>query len=482
MVGFSPTSGKSLNDYPFFREAEQRTQVHIDWKLDPGGSTWSERKNLLFAGGDLPDAFYGHGILNETVEIVKYGSRGAIIPLEGLIAKYAPNVRALFAAHPEYKRLLTAPDGHIYTLPTINEAYAVTKPALFINKRWLDSLGLALPVTTDELADTLQVFKSHDMNGNGLTDEIPFTFMASDRNADLASLFGSFGRVDRRGHLALVDGKVVYTAIQPEYKLAIEYFHRLFQAGVADPESFTQNSKVYTAKISRNNVVGAFVAWNTNSVGLAVDSDYVPLPPPAGPNGDRKWAGFIPGILFKGSFAITSANRRPELTMRWIDTMYDPLVSIQAVHGMIGTSLAELPGGMYQVVPPPKGTDVETFRGVPETSRTVWAVTREMEATLSPAGRQVPPKSQLDRLYESFLEFDEYPKIYFTEAENDRISRYMTDISTYADKMYAKWMVSGGIEQEWKGYVDRLYDMGLGSLLDIYQEAYNRYQVSNEAK
>ncbi|MCC2686557.1 MAG: extracellular solute-binding protein, partial [Paenibacillaceae bacterium] len=445
-----------------------------------GGNSWSERKNLLFAGGDLPDAFYGHGILNETVEIVKYGSKGAIIPLEGLIGKYAPNVRSLFAAHPEYKRLLTAPDGHIYSLPTINEAYAVTKPALFINKRWLDSLGLPLPGTTEEFARALMAFKSRDMNGNGLPDEISFTFMASDRNADLASFFGSFGQIDRRDHLALVNGKVVYTATQPEYKGAIEYFHLLFGRGLVDPESFTQNSKVYSAKISRNNAVGAFVAWNTNSVGLPDDSDYVPLPPLAGPDGDQMWAGFEPGILFKGSFAITSANRHPDLTMRWIDSMYDPLVSMQAVHGMIGSSLTELPDGNYKSVSPPPGADPETFRGVPETSRTVWAVTWESEANLIPVNRRKSPKSQLDKLYEPFLVYNEYPKIYFTEAENDQISRYMTDIATYADQMYAKWMVSGGIEQEWNGYLRRLNDMGLSSLLNIYQEAYDRYQANTK--
>jgi putative aldouronate transport system substrate-binding protein len=434
---------------------------------------------LLFDSGELPDAFFGHGILDETADIVKYGSKGLLVPLEDYIERDAPNVRRLLAEHPEYKKLLTAPDGHIYSLPTLNEAYPLTKPALFINKQWLDRLDLPVPRTTDEFLGTLEEFKNRDMNGNGLPDEIPFSFMANNRNTNLASMFGSFGIVDRPNHLTLEDGKVVYTTVLQEYKQAIEYFHLLFQEGLADPEAFTQDNKVYSAKIGKQDVVGSFIAWNTNSVGLKDDNDYIPLPPLAGPDGGRKWAGFEPGILFKGSFAVTSANRHPDLTMRWIDYMYDPTVSLQAVHGMIGTSLTALPIGGYQVVPVPRGIDPGTFRGIPETSRTVWAVTKEMEDSVVSLPRQKLSKTSLDKLYKPYLVFNEYPKIYFTAEENDRISRYMTDITTYADKMYAKWLISGGIGNEWNEYLQRLNDMGLESLIEIYQTAYDRYRAEN---
>lgn len=44
----------------------------------------------------------------------------------------------------------------------------------FINKAWLDQLGLEVPTTTEELYELLCAFRDNDMNGNGdTTDEIP---------------------------------------------------------------------------------------------------------------------------------------------------------------------------------------------------------------------------------------------------------------------------------------------------------------------
>ena len=46
---------------------------------------------------------------------------------------------------------------------------------LFINKKWLDNLGLKVPETYDDLVKVLQEFKDKDANGNGdASDEIPF--------------------------------------------------------------------------------------------------------------------------------------------------------------------------------------------------------------------------------------------------------------------------------------------------------------------
>ena len=48
-------------------------------------------------------------------------------------------------------------------------------PEIWINKEWLDKLGLAVPTTTDELYNVLKAFKTQDPNGNGKADEIPLT-------------------------------------------------------------------------------------------------------------------------------------------------------------------------------------------------------------------------------------------------------------------------------------------------------------------
>lgn len=48
-------------------------------------------------------------------------NQGIIIPVEHLIDKYMPNLKAIFEKYPEYRTMCTAPDGHIYSFPWIEQ-------------------------------------------------------------------------------------------------------------------------------------------------------------------------------------------------------------------------------------------------------------------------------------------------------------------------------------------------------------------------
>lgn len=103
---------KNFANLEFFQTLEKETNIHIDWNMSSEDG-WNEKKGLIFAG-DLPDAFYGQAILTD-VDVIKYASQGLLIPLEKLIDEYAPNVKRLLE-NETYRKLLTAPDGHIYAL------------------------------------------------------------------------------------------------------------------------------------------------------------------------------------------------------------------------------------------------------------------------------------------------------------------------------------------------------------------------------
>lgn len=59
---------------------------------------------------------------------------------------------------------------------------------MYINRKWLDTLGLSMPQTTDELYAVLEKFRDGDPNGNGLGDEIPFSTPGLD-----PAMFGPWG-------------------------------------------------------------------------------------------------------------------------------------------------------------------------------------------------------------------------------------------------------------------------------------------------
>ena len=102
--------------------------------------------------------------------------------------------------------MITAPDGHIYSFPWIEELGSGKRSIQAVDDipldkyEWLDELGLEIPTTTEELKEVLIAFKTQDPNGNGEADEIPMSFIINDGDEDPALLFGAFGLGDNWDH------------------------------------------------------------------------------------------------------------------------------------------------------------------------------------------------------------------------------------------------------------------------------------------
>lgn len=468
---------KNFAELEFFQLLEQETGVHIEWNMSSEDG-WKEKKGLLFAG-ELPDAFYGQGILSD-VDVIKYGSQGMLIPLNDLIEKYAPNVKNLLDNNEEYKKQITAPDGNIYSLPSLTELSPTTHDKLFINKTWLDKLGLEAPETLEEFEQVLIAFRDNDMNGDGRTDdEIPFTFLYNRKENGLFSLFGSFGQLDRMDHFIVKDGKVVYTAITEPYKEAIQWFNKLYDQQLIDKEGFTHDFSVFTAKLKApEKNVGSFLAWSLSSSTGSNKEDYIPLAPLKGADGKQIWNTYTSAINAKGSFAITNKAENPEILMRWIDLHFDPETALQIDQGLLGRTLEKWDDGTYHYLPVPEGkTFTEMIHDYSPGVNSVGAVTMDIASKLD-LNANLKERQELDKFFAPYnVPAEEvFPSVYFTMEEVEKISELETDIKAYADQCYANWIVNGGIENEWDGYLKKLEQMHIQDYIDLYQTAYERYE------
>ena len=63
--------------------------------------------------------------------------------------------------------------------------------------------------------------------------------------------------------------------------------------------------------------------------------------------------------------------------------------------------------------------------------------------------------------------------------ELQQISSIQTDTTSLVKQNIAKWIVSGGIEQEWDGYVTQLKNIGVDKMIGVYQQAYDRYKKNS---
>ena len=78
------------------------------------------------------------------------------------------------------RQMVTNPDGHIYTQPGKKPLRPKGCDTPFINKAWLDRLGLEIPTTVDEWYEVLKAFKEQDANGNGMPDDTWYELKGSE--------------------------------------------------------------------------------------------------------------------------------------------------------------------------------------------------------------------------------------------------------------------------------------------------------------
>jgi putative aldouronate transport system substrate-binding protein len=469
------------NEMEIFKRLEADTNVHIEWNNIPD-TDYAEKKNLLLASGDLPDAFYSSQFSD--YELITYGQDGTIIPLEDLINEYAPNLKKLLEERPDIKAGITAPDGHIYGLPTWEENELGTNPFFHvINTKWLEKLGLKFPETLDEYTEALLAFKTQDPNGNGKADEIPLSFMHMQWCMDIAGLFGAFGMPDNLEHRIVRDGKVIFTATQPEYKEALQYFNeKWYKQGLIDPESFTQDAPQYLAKgKTPESTLGSYVWWEVEEVvGPDRAADYALVPPLSGPTGKKTIGRGNGGGPGRNAFVITSENEHPEATMRWIDQQYEPYMAAQIHWGPLDIIYEKDANGKLVNLPLEEGVSMGEFRQkvAPNGAGVITAEHFKTIVDMEPRAKQ--RKTDLEKYYEPFMEKENYPTIFFEPEELDQINEIEPELIKFVNTQRAKFIVDGVNDKGWDTYVKTVQDMGLDQLMDIYQTALDRYNAAQK--
>ena len=285
-----PLAPSDFNEQPLIKELEAKTNVHIDWETIVE-TDYLEKRNLLLASGTLPDFFFS-GRFSDS-ELVRYSKDGILIPLDDLIENHMPNLKAILDARPDIKASLTAPDGHIYTLPqgeefgSGQEEIGANPDFLYLNKAWLDKLGLAMPKTIDEYTEVLRAFKTRDPNGNGKADEIPFS--GRERFSHTGHFFGAFDVPLNAWRL--VDGKLTPNHVRPEMKDALAIYRQLYEEKLLDNEFITQPGNVWDNKIVTGQVgMWAHAAtypdtWLNRLRENVPEAEIALIPAPVGPSG-----------------------------------------------------------------------------------------------------------------------------------------------------------------------------------------------------
>ena len=451
----------------------------------------------------LPEFIFNAGFGD--TDLLKYAKQGVIINVEDYIDKYMPNLQKVFEQAPEYRAMCTDADGHIWALPWI-EQLGYEKTAIqsignmpFINKQWLDFLGLEVPTTVDDFEKTLIAFRDNaaelkkEFNIDG--DIIPMSCIINDGDQDPAVLINGFGEgvgdMDKGRHIAVTDDKkVICSATQEGFKKGLEWLHKLNEEGLIDPEAFTQEWSTYVAK-GKSGRYGVCFSWDVANIAqvsmddLIAGEGWVPLPAlTADTRNITPQNGSFTSGFDRGRCVITANAKNPALICAWLDQMYDPFQSPQNNWGTYGEDddfdifvLGKNANGedMLQHAPLGDASPVEV---------------REAECVGGPL-------AILDSYYDVYVTCPDdaqyrldwikdiytpdmhtkyvFPNVFMTTEDTKEISNLQADIQKRIAAAKSDWIMNGFTDADWDQLQKDLEAYGLEKYLSIFQKYVDEY-------
>lgn len=489
------------------------TGVEFDWQTIPSEGA-QEKINLMLASGeDLPDAFWNFGDGKSGNIVVQYADQDIFLPTEGLINDYMPNLKKILDDNPNYRAEITAPNGHTYGFPYIEEMYGLvlTGGPLLINKTWLDQVGKEVPTTVDEWVDCLKAFRDGgDLNGNGEADEIPMAtwFSVKDSFGSYNMFYrftGAFGCADSycggnsyADHLRLIDGKVTFTAMDEAFRKTAEFFNMLYNENLIWNGSFeADESASYKTSLIKEDVarIGCFGTWTDQEItNLDVHDEYVPLPRLEGEAGKIGFLNNYSELQDSSDTAITTTCKFPHVIARFVDYMVgDPAISIQSNWGAEGYNYAKDENGILRTpldeqgryVAQQEGADYADFgkaRTNSTTARGSMIVLDEYYETVAGYAYdavQLLEWQKVNGKDEVMEEYDAIPRVMMTVDELTRLAQIQKTVSDIVERYVNQWVTGGVTDDNWNAYLGELDAAGVNDIVSIYQTAVDRSMKSN---
>ncbi len=460
----------ATGEFYMMDELKKQTNVDVELQLNAYENA-TEKMNLALNSGSYADVI-GGWILTDAM-ILTYGvEQGVFIPLEDIFEQYCPNISAILDL-PGVREKMTAPDGHIYSIPYVCGDTTVNYSP-YINSEWLANVNMEMPTTTDELEEVLKAFKAQDANGNGdPNDEIPFS--TDPNNKYLEGMTGYFGMPMTKEALTVVDGETAYAGLSKEYRQCLSWLNKLYEQGLIDTEIFTQDSATWEGKGNRD-MYGVSIAYGSSEFsGLEQTTEkpkYDPLPVLNADQGGKWMRATLGNSTYRTQAVITDNAEHPEIIARWFDNAFEFENGIGCTVGPVGVvCFKEGEGDQYRRIDT-KTLDSEMQEKISWSN--LWPQSLPKYTPIGWKPIEDNPlydeKKAVENYYEPWLTKDVVESIWVDQDSVEIYSEYKTAIDDYFRQQQALF-VSG--EQDidddaaWQAYKDGYEGLGLSKYLEI---------------
>ncbi|MGI5856848.1 MAG: extracellular solute-binding protein [Candidatus Merdivicinus sp.] len=499
------------NDNTLTNWLEEQTGISLEFTLYPtnGDEARQKLELAITAKQDLPDILMGFG-LNAVVRD-KYGEDGILTELtpyydseddsyylHQMLQKTEESGTCVTGTAADewelIKRYTTSPNGSIYVFPNYAPAQVdMWDGRWYINKNWLDKLGMDYPKTTDDLYHVLKAFKTQDPNGNGKQDEIPLVGSGTGwRQQPVILLLNSFLYCPY-DYKTVENGMISLAYTQDAYREGLRYIRKLVQEDLFPAISFTQDGAQLKALLDipadQDSTVGFWVGSptglfsvdNSHKTEYSGDFDII-----QGPEGVAYTPKTNPNV--GGNTYITKDCENPQVAYRFLTFFANEETALRGRFGEKGVNwdyVEDGAKGLYESMGiPALFWQDNAIWGT--TNNVIWGGPMMLQPSYMNEGSEASkilndPLASLGMIAKAVGHLygnapkDTVPNLIYTSEELEELSELEATISTYAKESQTRFLTGDlDIEADWDSYLKELDNMGLSDYLKIMQAAYDR--------
>ena len=465
----------NLGHTPMAQRLMQLTGVEIEY-LHPPAGTQVEAFNLMVASGEYPDIIQFNFHTSFPGGATRALNDGIVIPLNDVIDRWAPNLRAFLNERPDIDRSVRTDDGYYYTFPFVRgHDRLLFSSGPIIRKDWLDDLGFDLPRTLDEVYRILVAFR--DIKGASA----PYT-AAGGATGQFVYPFGQEGAfyVDD-------DGRVRHGALEPGYRRYLETMAQWYREGLLDGDLFSVNAATATTKIttgvsgiSAGSINAQMMTWNI--AGRRTDPNFTLAMFPALTLNQGERPRFSNGDLPYGTNTISMTGistqcSNVELAARFLDFGYTHdghMLFNFGIEGTTYTMVNGVPTYTDYILNNPQGISMANILGG-----------YALAGSGGPFVQNVGVVDQGIDQYEAVIARDtitapwilrhKMPIISLTPAESSELAQIMSGVNTFISERNARYILGTEAFSTYDNYMATLRSMGLPRAIEIQNAALTRF-------
>lgn len=456
---------------PTFQKAEEATGITLDFHL-VGEENFSNSLQLLWASGDYCD-FITNAEREYSAGVDSAVEQEVLLDLVPYLEEHAPDYNRILNTYPDFRTELTSSEGH---LVSFSEYCEYNDSGTVIRMDWLEQLGLDVPQTMDDVAEVARAFRDE----LGIRNPVMW-------NADLGNFFGwnAFGvnGLDQ-GNISwqiLDDGKTVVPSVTLDgYRECLQWMHDAYTEKLCTDDFLSVQNLAFDNYVYGNEAGMCYTNSNLLAGGGAErsgqpDFDLRAIPDPMKEAGSENPLAKTSGGVGASSLAVSAQTEHPVECIEYMNWLYTDEGILVSNYGIEGD------GFVYDENGKPQYTDiimkaegmpvfVATFLHTSLVGTPYYNTTERKIASFSTEAE----KECIDVWLTGRTGVNRYQGK-LTLEESEEYNLVCSDIATAAAEQSLRFVTGDRSLDEFDGFLDDLYTMGLDRLTELKQAAYDRY-------